>query len=842
MRQTASLRWIAARLLLANCCWGVLVQGKPPPTQVPTIEEKVEGMQRIDGFFPLYWDDKTGHLWMEIARFDREILHLQGIAAGLGSNDIGIDRGARRGSRIVTFQRIGPKILMVEPNYRFRASSSNLDEIRAVHDAFAVSTHWSFPVAAETEERVLVDLNDFLLRDSVDLAASLRPGSYRLDKSRSAVYLSMTRGFPENTEIEVSLTFVREGRGPGRGDGFRSRGHFEGVAAVAADAAAATLRLHHSWVKLPEVGYQPRPADPRAGYFGVSYVDYSAPLGEPIRKRFIARHRLRKVDPTASVSDAVEPIVYYLDPGTPEPIRSALLDGARWWDQAFEAAGYRNAFRVELRPSEISSHDIRYNVINWVHRSTRGWSYGNSVIDPRTGEIVKGVVTLGSLRVRQDYLIAEGLLLPYRTGDETSPELADWALARIRQLSAHEVGHTLGLGHNYYDSELGRISVMDYPHPLITLTEDGSFDYSEVYDVGIGEWDKVAIAYGYQDFPTGVDEQEALNTTLDQARARDLIYMTNQDLSAHPKVDQWSNGVDAAAELERMMAVRRVALQRFGVRAIKRGRPLATLEEALVPLYMHHRYQVTAAASLLGGVDYGYALRGAGQPPPQPVSGTAQRSALAALLKTLQPDELALPRSIVALIPPRPSGFFPTRELFPRYTGSTFDAITPALVAADHTVAQLLDPQRAARIVQQNALDPSLPGLEEVLDNLLAVLLNPQAADPYQAEVARAVGRVIADRLLRLAAQAPMPQVRAIVAQRLASAAEQLHELGDSTGGAQQAHCRLLAQDMERFLRRPAEAFRPIEYPDAPPGAPIGEPARQWLSPDRRCFGLPDED
>ena len=288
----------SGKIVIGELLLGRVGSRKPPPTQVPTIEEKVEGMQRIDGFFPLYWDDKTGHLWMEIARFDHEILHLQGIAAGLGSNDIGIDRGARRGSRIVTFQRIGPKILMVEPNYRFRASSSNLDEIRAVHDAFAVSTHWSFPVAAETEERVLVDLNDFLLRDSVDLAASLRPGSYRLDKSRSAVYLPMTRGFPENTEIEVSLTFVREGRGPGRGDGFRSRGHFEGVDAVAADAAAATLRLHHSWVKLPEVGYQPRPADPRAGYFGVSYVDYSAPLGEPIGKRFIARHRLRKVDRT----------------------------------------------------------------------------------------------------------------------------------------------------------------------------------------------------------------------------------------------------------------------------------------------------------------------------------------------------------------------------------------------------------------------------------------------------------------------------------------------------------------------------------------------------------------
>ena len=781
MRQTASLKWIAAAGLLANFCWGAWAQGESSAAARPTIEEKVEGMQRIDGFFPLYWDDETGHLWMEIARFDSEVLHLEGIAAGLGSNDIGIDRGARRGSRIVSFQRVGPKILMVEPNYRFRASSTNPDEIRAVRDAFAVSTHWSFQVAAETEGRVLVDLNDFLLRDSVDFASSLRPGSYRLDKSRSAVYLPMTLGFPENTEIEVSLTFVREGRA----DRARSRGYFEGVGAVAADAAAATLRLHHSWVKLPEPGYRTRAADPRDGYLGVSYADYSAPLGEPMRKWLIARHRLRKVDPTASVSDAVEPIVYYLDPGTPEPIRSALLDGARWWEQAFEAAGYRNAFRVEIRPSEISSHDIRYNVINWVHRSTRGWSYGSSVIDPRTGEIIKGVVTLGSLRVRQDYLIAEGLLLPYRTGDETPPELADWALARIRQLSAHEVGHTLGLGHNYYDSQLGRISVMDYPHPLITLTEDGTFDYSEVYDVGIGEWDKVAIAYGYQDFPAEVDEQEALNAILDQARARDLVYLTNQDLAAHPKVDQWSNGVDAAAELERMMDVRRVALQRFDVRAIKRGRPLATLEEVLVPLYMHHRYQVTAAASLLGGVDYGYALRGAMHPPLQPVSATAQRSALAALLKTLQADELTLPRSIVALIPPRPSGFFPTRELFPRYTGSTFDAITPALVAAGHTVSELLNPERAARIVQQSALDPSLPDLEEVLDNLLALVVSPEPDDAYQAEVARAVGRVIADRLLRLAAQAPMPQVRAVVAQQLVSVAEELNELGEETSGPQ---------------------------------------------------------
>jgi hypothetical protein len=596
---------------------------------------------------------------------------------------------------------------------------------------------------------------------------------------------------------------------------------------VSAAPEAASVRIHHSLVALPDEGYEPRAFDPRSGYFPFRYQDYATPVDQPMTRRFIQRHRLAKRDPGAATSEPIEPIIYYLDPGTPEPIRSALLDGARWWDQAFEAAGYRGAFRVEILPDSVSPLDIRYNVINWVHRSTRGWSYGASVTDPRTGEILKGVVTLGSLRARQDYLIAEGLLSPYRTGDELPAEMREWALARIRQLSAHEVGHTLGLGHNYYDSEGGRISVMDYPHPLVTLARDGTLDHSEVYSSGIGEWDKVAIAYGYQDFAPSTDERAALAAILDSAWNRDLRYLTNQDVDVNPKVDQWSNGVDATAELRRMLEVRRVALSRFGEQAIRRGQPLAQMEEALVPLYLHHRYQVDAAASVLGGQHYIYAMRGDGRDPVRWAPAADQRGALSALLATMSPAALALPRGIVDRLPPRPPGYGMSRELFPRTTGMAFDAVSPAVVASRHTVTTLLTPQRSARLVQQHALEPALPGLGEVLDSLGSAAFGAAARSPYEAEVRRAVQRVLVDHLIAIAGSAPMPQVRALVTDRLSRRMAALRRPG-ATGG-EAAHRALLAADIERFLERPGSTSEAPSLPDAPPGAPIGEPALDWL-------------
>jgi len=826
---------------------------------IPTIEEKTSSMEKMDGFIPLYWDNSTGKLWLEVGRWDTDMLHMTGLASGLGSNDIGLDRGALAGSRVVRFHRVGPKVLLIQPNLDFRASSSNAMEVRAVEDAFAPSTLWGFTVAAETNGRVLVDATEFFVRDMVNWSARMRPGSYRLDSSRSAVYLPMTKGFPENTEIEVSLTFVLQPGGTGRvvdGPWPSAPGStraFEGVRNVAANGEAATLRLHHSFVQLPELGeYTPRAFDPRAGYGAMTYADYSVPLGESMERRFIRRHRLEKATPAAEISDPVEPIVYYLDQGAPEPIRTALLEGARWWNQAFEAAGYRDGFQVKMLPEGVSSHDVRYNVINWVHRSTRGWSTGGSVTDPRTGEILKGVVTLGSLRWRQDYMIAEGLLSPYANGDEDPEGLAEWALARIRQLSAHEVGHTLGLGHNYYDSDKGRISVMDYPHPLVTLASDGNLDYSEVYDTDIGEWDKVAIQYGYSDFPEGTDETGRLQQILDEAWAEDVIYLTNQDVSTHPRADQWSNGTDAAAELTRMMQVRRNALDRFGENAIREGRPMATMEEVLVPLYMHHRYQVEAAASMLGGIDYIYALRGDDRTPMKRVSAEAQLAALDALLGTLQPEQLTIPVEVLDLLPPRPPGFGRTRELFPRYTGIAFDAITPAVVAADHTVSQMLQPSRAARLLEQAVIDPSLPGLSYILNSLRSLVtfapvnyipeLGPYASvESYENEIRRSVSRVIVERIMALAASSPMPQVRGHATAWLADTYRVLQTQLFDPGCV--AWCRYdndeyrswrwfwyaMYQDIERFLTRPANPYSLPLTPGAPPGAPIGQPAMDWL-------------
>lgn len=788
---------------------------------LPSIAEKTEGMESIDGFLPLYWDEDRGQLWMEIPELDLEMIHFSGFGAGLGSNDLGLDRGALRGgTQIVKFERVGRRVMMVQPNYRFRALTDNPAEARAVTDAFARSILWGFTAEAETDGRVLVDLTGFLVRDAVNAGQSMRPGTYRLDQSRSSIYMEMTDAFPTNTELEVELTFTRQPGGGGGGGG----GALEGVGSVAASGEAATIRLHHSFVALPDDGYETRAYDPRAGFGSVTFQDYAAPLGAPMTQRFIRRHRLEKRSPSARVSEAVEPIIYYLDPGAPEPMRSALLDGARWWNQAFEAAGYRDAFQVMIRPDSISSLDARYNVINWVHRSTRGWSTGGSVTDPRTGEIIKGVVTLGSLRVRQDYLMAEGLLSPYTEGDETPPELAEWSLARIRQLAAHEVGHTIGLGHNYYNSGNGRISVMDYPHPLIALNEDGSLDFSEVYDVDIGDWDKVAITYGYREFPSGDDEDAQLASILRVAWGDDIRYMTGQDASISPQADLWANGTDMGHELNRMMDVRASALERFGVQAIQSDMPMATIEEALVPLYMHHRYQVEATASAIGGVEYTYAVRGDGLQPFRRVSADMQRGALDALMRTLVPAELTLPESVLNVIPPRPPGFGRHRELFPRYTGSAFDAVTPAVVAAGHTVAMLLEPTRAARLVQQHTFDPSLPGLEEVLEGLFEASMGASVNTEYQAEVKRAVEGVVLARVMWLARNASMPQVRAISSASLRRSHSELLSRGQS-----EAHAQMLAGDIQRFLDRPGEVVTDRVAPSAPPGSPIGEPALDWL-------------
>jgi hypothetical protein len=793
--------------------------------RLPPIAERTKDFQKLDGFFPLYWEESSGALLLEIPRLNQEVLYVSGLSAGLGSNDIGLDRAQLGSTKIVRFERVGTRILMVQPNYDFRATTDNPAERRAVDDAFAKSIAWGFTAIAESDGRVLVDLADFVMRDSHGVGGSLGAG-YRFDRSRSAVFAPRTKAFPKNTEIEVTTTFTSEGGGGGRGGGGQIGGR---IGDVAPSADAVTLRLHHSFIELPDGNYRPRAYDPRAGYGGMSYVDYATPLGEPMRKQFIRRHRLEKRDPSAAVSDPIEPIVYYVDGGTPEPIRSALVDGARWWNQAFEAAGFRNAFRVEIMPEDADPMDVRYNTITWVHRSTRGWSYGSSITDPRTGEIIKGHVTLGSLRVRQDYMIFEGLLSPYTNGTEKPPVLAETALARLRQLSAHEVGHTIGLGHNYYNSGKGRISVLDYPHPLIRLRQDGTFDFSEAYAEGIGEWDKVAIRYGYSHFAPGTDEAAALRRILDDAWTADLRYMTNQDLALHPNVDQWNNGADNAEELNRIMSVRRTALARFGQAAIPAGTPMALLEDTLVPVYLHHRYAAEGAAASIGGQEYVYAMRGDGRPPVQWVPAARQNAALSSLLLTLSPKELTLKPELLAQIPPRPAGFGRTRELFPRLTGGAFDPIAPATVAADMTIGFILAPDRAARLVAQKAVDPTLPGFHDVVTRLVTTVFGGATASPYEAEIKRAMERVLVNRLMLLAENASLAQVRALASESLRGIARARVGVTPTTAIDTRAHRTQLADDIKRFLERPLDLARPAAAPAPPPGAPIGDTGLDYL-------------
>jgi hypothetical protein len=671
-----------------------------------------------------------------------------------------------------------------------------------------------------------------------------RQGQYRLDEARSAFYLPRTKAFPLNTEVETMLTFATDGdAGPQVRD-------------VTPTPASITIREHHSFVQLPDNGYRPRKLDPRVGVSGITFYDYASPFTEPIEKRWISRHRLQKKDPNAAVSEAVKPIIYYVDPGAPEPIRSALIEGASWWNQAFEAAGFKNTFQVRVLPDGADPMDLRYNMINWVHRSTRGWSYGGGVTDPRTGEIIKGNVTLGSLRIRQDYMIGTGLVPPgknnhqgeadecefgalpeadYLLSNDSSTDSAAMSLARIRQLAAHETGHTLGLAHNFAASTYGRASVMDYPAPMVEI-KNGKLDLSNAYAVGIGAYDKFAIKYAYAQFSQGADEAAELEKLLQEGIANGMLFISDADArppgAAHPLANLWDNGSDPVAMLRHEMQVRRIGLADFGLQSIRQGTPLSLLEAKLLPLYLHHRYQLQAAVKSVGGLYYTYAVKTAtGTSPSQVqeiVPAARQREALDAVLDTIKPDELIIPQRILDLIPPRAFGYDdgPT-ELFSKRADPAFDAIAAATIAANFAVSGLLEQHRAARLIDFHARNMANPDFKEVARALVTrTWRQPAATGAYQAAIARAVESLVVTRLMELAADDDAaPQVRAVATDELRSLSAWL--ASPASAALDAAHVRATRDDIERFLNRPDVTRKQTAPLAVPPGDPIGTRSHQ---------------
>lgn len=741
---------------------------------LPAIADKVANTTRMAGYFNIFWDEANGKMYWEIDKLDTEFLYAVSMASGLGSNPVGIDRGQLAGTYILSAKRVGPRVLLVEPNYRYRADSANPLERQAVVDAFAPSVLWGFDIAAASGDSILVDATDFFLRDARNVIGNIarrNQGTYTLDRSRSAFYLENTKAFPDNIEVETMLTY-----------GSANPGNL--VSQVAASGESVTLRQHHSFVKLPDDNYKTRVSDPRIGTNGPTIYDYSTAIGDDMMVRLVSRHRLEKRDPSAARSEAVEPIVYYVDSGTPEPIKSALIAGASWWNQAYEAAGFIDAFQVRELPAGADPQDVRYNMIHWTHRQTRGYSYGASVMDPRTGEIIKGNVNLGSLRLRQDYLHGQGLVPGFEYLEvvaDNNGASVDMALDRVRQLSAHEVGHTLGFPHNYVGSATGRESVMDYPAPLVEITDDGKLDLSNAYTQRIGEYDKLAVRYAYEQFAPGVDEAEQLAKIVRESLDRGLLFMDHSNNNfvgaGHQFAGVWDNGDNLVDQLKHEIRVRRIGLANFSAAMIRNDEPLSELEYVLLPLYMHHRFQLNSAAQSIGGADYLYALRGDGQVPFSIIEASEQRDALETVLSTLSVDFLTLPQDILALLPP--SAFRHNQgEVFPGRTGLLFDALGAAEGAANSTVQSVLNPERMARLVAYGSMG-DYPDLEEVIDRLLEVTWGAAAPDSeYRSQVLNVVRRVTVNELMVQAGNEDSSgEVKAVLADRLNKLAAQLEAM-----------------------------------------------------------------
>ncbi|MET3525886.1 zinc-dependent metalloprotease [Phenylobacterium koreense] len=785
------------------------------------VKPAVGGAEAKDGLLRTFVDRRANRILLRIpaagsdgvsARF----LYQASLATGLGSTPLGLDRAETGKTQVLAFRRAGKKVIVQAENYGFRAAGGSADEVESVRDSFAVSNLWSGDVVAEAADGgVIVDFTSFLTQDVLDVAARIkarRQGSYRAAPALSYADASHVGVFPENLEFEAVQTYTADDPGAE-------------VKAIAPDPRSLTLTVHHSLLKLPEAGFEPRPYDPRTGTsVQVVFNDYAAPLDAPVVYRLARRFRLEKVDPAAARSRVKKPIVFYVDRAAPEPIRSALVEGANWWAQAFDAAGFIDAFRVEVLPEGVDPMDARYNVINWIHRQTRGWSTGQTIVDPRTGEIVRGVVQLGSLRIRQDRIIFEGLLGAEGTGKGGPDDPVQIALQRIRQLGMHETGHALGFSHNFTGSTFaGRASAMDYPAPLIHV-KNGRLDFSDAYVVGAGAWDKLSVRWLYSQFPKGVDEPAALDAIAREAGAQGMRFIADAE---HPASTQWDNGADPVAELDNVLAIRRLALSNFGLRNIAPGAPVSDLRRVFVPIYLFHRYQIDAVVKQIGGVDYAYAVNGEGREAASVIAASEQRRALKALMQTLDPEMLDTSDKLVGLLS-QGQGAMADRqfdiEVFQTLGGPVFDPVGAAMVASEMALGQLVEPARLNRVQEQARRDPGQLGVDEVLRAVFAQVQARPGEPARLAEIRRRQqARLIGDLAETLGDKTLSPTIAANIEAVLVDAGKTLEAkaaAGDA-GAYDRYLARLLARGDRASLSRFAAEHAPA--PKTPPGSPIGE-------------------